>query len=255
MGLQAMPTLKWRAGPPRRVCGFNEETWMRMRIKHALKIPLSQPVLPPPPDPGAQCQQKVTCQTDTPGYLGKGTPRGPRSTLWTCFSLLSSSQSRGCCGGKWKGEQGPRDWAERKVWGAGSRKSDTRCRVGAWKPILRNFTLPPRAGIGNFYELFFNRKKSRRWWAAEKTWARPKSASLVPNLALGWGPCRNLLEFSVSLLSLMCKPTLYLLPKQMRTLGDTACGRALSARAHQMWGVVDNEKSFRQKNSLEIWRR
>ena len=48
----------------------------------------------------------------------------------------------------------------------------------------------------------------------------PKSASLVPNLALGWGPCRNLLEFSVSLLSLMCKPTLYLLPKQIRTLGD-----------------------------------
>ena len=62
----------------------------------------------------------------------------------------------------------------------------------------------------------------------------PKSASLVPNLALGWGPCRNLLEFSVSLLSLMCKPMLYLLPKQIRTLGDTAYGRALSTRAHQM---------------------
>ena len=89
MGLQALPTLKWRAGPLRRVCGFNEEPWMQTRIKHALKIPRSQPVLPPPasppPDPGAQGQQKVTCQTDTPGNLGKGRPRGPRSTLWTCF--------------------------------------------------------------------------------------------------------------------------------------------------------------------------
>ena len=156
MGLQALPTLKWRAGPLRRVCGFNEEPWMQTRIKHALKIPRSQPVLPPPasppPDPGAQGQQKVTCQTDTPGNLGKGRPRGPRSTLWTCFLSAQQLPKQEVRGGRGRGPT----WLGRmkRVVGGGSRKSDIRCGVGAWKPIISNFILPPRAGIGNAYELF-----------------------------------------------------------------------------------------------------
>ena len=188
MGLQALPTLKWRAGPPSRVCGFNEEPWMQTRIKHALKIPRSQPVLPPPasppPDPGAQGQQKVTCQTDTPGNLEKGTPRGPRSTLWTCF--LSAKQLAKQVGveGKWKGEEGPRDWAEWKGrWGAEAGSQTSGAEWGPENPSLVTSFYPQGQGLGMLMS-FFNRKKSRRWWVAEKTWA-PKSASMFPDLALG----------------------------------------------------------------------
>lgn len=233
-------------------CG--RESNMHWKFPFLSPCSLSQPYPLQIPEPSAS--RRWPAKLIPRVTWGRARLEDPEALSELVFSLLSSSQSR-CwsVGASGKGNRAHMTGQKEKSGGARSRKSNTRCRVGAWKPILRNFTLPPKAEIGNVYELFFNRKKSRRWWAAEKTWACPKSASLVPNLALGWGPCRNLLEFSVSLLSLMCKPTLYLLPKQMRALRDTACGRALSTRAHQMWGVVDNEKSFRQKNSLEIWRR
>ena len=68
---------------------------------------------------------EVTCQTDTPGSLGKGTHRGLRSTLWTCFLSAQRLPKQGLeRGGKWKWEKGSHDWVEWKACGVGSRKSD-----------------------------------------------------------------------------------------------------------------------------------
>ena len=177
--------------------------------------PCSPPPASAPPDPGAQCQQKVTCQTDTRGNLGKGTPRGPRSTLWTCFLSAQQQRKQGLeRGSKWKGEQGPHDWAESKVWGTRSRKSDTRCRVGPWKPIVRNFTLPPRAGIGNVYELFLIEKRAEEMVSAEKTWAPPSQPPWSPIWHWGGGPAGTCWSFLLASSPLCANPCFTFCPSR-----------------------------------------
>lgn len=72
----------------------NEEPGMEMRIKHALKVFSSQPIVLPlslvTSGSLARCQEKVTCQTDTPCSSN----RTQKHTL-NLFSLLSSCQSKG----------------------------------------------------------------------------------------------------------------------------------------------------------------
>ena len=62
---------------------------------------------------------------------------------------------------------------------------------GALKTHVRNFTLPPRAGIGNVYELFLIEKRAEEMVSAEKTWA-PQVSLPGPQPGAGVGALQEL---------------------------------------------------------------
>lgn len=172
-------------------CGRESNMHWKFPFLSPCSLPQPHPLQIPEPSASRRWPAKLIPRVT----WGRARLGDPEALSELVFSLLSSSQSRGCCGGKWKGEQGPRDWAERKVWGAGSRKSDTRCRVGAWKPILRNFTLPPRAGIGNFYELFLIGKRAGDGEQQRKHGPAPSQPRWSPTWRWGGGPAGTCWSF------------------------------------------------------------
>lgn len=168
---------------------LNEEPGMEMRIKHALKVFSSQPIVPPLSlvisGSLAQCQEKVTCQTDTPC-----SSNGTQKHTLNLFSLLSSCQSKGWNAGQVKMGTGF-SWLSRMK-NLGGREQEVRPRVGAWKPIIGIFTTLSR----NWELLSASLVEKEQGRGCSRT-------NMVPGLVLGHVSCRNG-SFSPSLSSQGC---------------------------------------------------